>query len=270
MTTGDVIKYRRNQLGLTQKELSKKIGVSFQMIAKWEKLKDIDTMQFSTIKKLATALEMDVSYLLYPETIIDIVLSALRDACIQDDVFSASVDNAILVYIENNYDNYISNYISGFQFHENMYLHLNNLYTSSPFTSTEVEFINLFYWLFNSYYDIEERVCDIIRNDLGNSSTNASNPTNAQNNQICDKQLNILHDISFFSYTYGNIIKTFPTLNSLGIKKAAELLELVAKIPEYQEQNNKDEIDVVENILNVDSILFQENKNALCSTSNNK
>lgn len=36
MTVGERIKYRRQELGMTQEEMAKKMGVSFQLISRYE------------------------------------------------------------------------------------------------------------------------------------------------------------------------------------------------------------------------------------------
>ena len=51
---------RRVQLGLTQVELSKKTGISQQLISKIENDNDFNKYQFGTIKKLCECLTIDI------------------------------------------------------------------------------------------------------------------------------------------------------------------------------------------------------------------
>lgn len=51
---------RRVQLGLTQVELSKKTGISQQLISKIENDKYFNIYQFATLKKLCDYLQIDI------------------------------------------------------------------------------------------------------------------------------------------------------------------------------------------------------------------
>ena len=54
MTTGELIKQARQNSKMTQKELSEKVGVSYQMIQAWENNRR--NPKTETVKKIATAL----------------------------------------------------------------------------------------------------------------------------------------------------------------------------------------------------------------------
>ena len=54
---------RRVQLGLTQVELSKKTGISQQLISKIENDTSFESYQFYTIKKLCNFLKVDIKKL---------------------------------------------------------------------------------------------------------------------------------------------------------------------------------------------------------------
>jgi transcriptional regulator with XRE-family HTH domain len=58
------IKRIRKLRGLTQADLGNKIDVSPQMIAKWEKTADCSNTRYSTLQKLAIALDTDIANLL--------------------------------------------------------------------------------------------------------------------------------------------------------------------------------------------------------------
>jgi transcriptional regulator with XRE-family HTH domain len=65
MTFGQKIKYRRKQLNMSQRDLASKMCVSSAMVAKWELMETVETMQISTLRKIATALEWDIQHLLF-------------------------------------------------------------------------------------------------------------------------------------------------------------------------------------------------------------
>ena len=54
MTTGQRIQAARKSAGMTQKELGKRIGVSFQGIAQWEN--DLRKPKYETLQRIAEAL----------------------------------------------------------------------------------------------------------------------------------------------------------------------------------------------------------------------
>ncbi|BCJ92825.1 hypothetical protein acsn021_03940 [Anaerocolumna cellulosilytica] len=62
MSVGTNIKKFRKQKGLTQAELGKRLDVTQQMIGQFEN--DKNSPQMDTLKKIATALEIDISDLL--------------------------------------------------------------------------------------------------------------------------------------------------------------------------------------------------------------
>ena len=54
MTTGQRIKAARKKAGMTQKELGRRIGISFQGVAQWEN--DFRNPKYETLKRIAAAL----------------------------------------------------------------------------------------------------------------------------------------------------------------------------------------------------------------------
>lgn len=56
MTTGQRIKVARKNAGLTQKQLSKKLGIAYQTLAQWEN--DLRNPKLETIQKIANALNV--------------------------------------------------------------------------------------------------------------------------------------------------------------------------------------------------------------------
>ena len=66
MTTGQNIKAARKKVGLTQKELAQKLGLSFQSIAQWEN--DLRNPKLDTIKRIADALHVDWYDLIVPSS----------------------------------------------------------------------------------------------------------------------------------------------------------------------------------------------------------
>lgn len=65
MTTGQRIKAARKEAGLTQKELGKKIGVTYQTIAQWEN--DLRNPKQETVQRISNALDCDFYWLLWGE-----------------------------------------------------------------------------------------------------------------------------------------------------------------------------------------------------------
>ena len=61
MTTGQRIKTTRKNLGLTQKELAARIGVTYQTLAQWEN--DLRNPKYETLYRIAKELSVSVSYL---------------------------------------------------------------------------------------------------------------------------------------------------------------------------------------------------------------
>ncbi len=57
MTIGNEIKNARKKAGLTQKELGKRLGISYQTVAQWEN--DLRKPKFDTILRISKALEVD-------------------------------------------------------------------------------------------------------------------------------------------------------------------------------------------------------------------
>lgn len=66
MTTGELIKKARVHAGLTQKELSDRIGVSYQMIQAWENNRR--NPKIESLQKIAEALNIEVSEFLTDNT----------------------------------------------------------------------------------------------------------------------------------------------------------------------------------------------------------
>lgn len=62
MTTGQRIKAARKAVGITQKELGEKLGLSFQSIAQWEN--DLRKPKKETLWRIAKALNISLSLLL--------------------------------------------------------------------------------------------------------------------------------------------------------------------------------------------------------------
>lgn len=65
MTIGERIKEIRTEKGLTQKELSEKSGVSYQMIGQYEK--SDSNLQISTLLKIANALNVKITDIIYDD-----------------------------------------------------------------------------------------------------------------------------------------------------------------------------------------------------------
>lgn len=61
--TGDIIRKRRIELGMTQEELGDKLGLQKSAIAKYENGR-VENLKRSTIQKLAEVLEVSPSYLM--------------------------------------------------------------------------------------------------------------------------------------------------------------------------------------------------------------
>ena len=61
MTTGELIKERRTELGLSQRELGERLGVTGSMIGQYEN--GTRTPKFQTLCKIAAALETQVANL---------------------------------------------------------------------------------------------------------------------------------------------------------------------------------------------------------------
>ncbi len=59
---GDFVKLRREELGLDQVDLARRLGVNQQTVSKWEQAKAVPRPQ--RIRKLAEALRVDVSDLM--------------------------------------------------------------------------------------------------------------------------------------------------------------------------------------------------------------
>ena len=57
MTVGERIKYRRQELGMTQEEMAKKMGVSFQLISRYEN-NAVDTIHTKKLKQIADILDI--------------------------------------------------------------------------------------------------------------------------------------------------------------------------------------------------------------------
>lgn len=62
MTTGELIRNARQKAGITQAELARKLGISYQSIGQWER--NIRKPKPESLLKLAQALEISVSVLL--------------------------------------------------------------------------------------------------------------------------------------------------------------------------------------------------------------
>lgn len=60
MTTGDRIKEARKYRNLTQKELAKKLGISYQALAQWEN--DLRKPKPETLERIGDALKIDWTY----------------------------------------------------------------------------------------------------------------------------------------------------------------------------------------------------------------
>lgn len=57
MTTGELIKTARKRAGITQKELGKKLGLSYQSIAQWEN--NLRKPKMETLNRIAAALGIE-------------------------------------------------------------------------------------------------------------------------------------------------------------------------------------------------------------------
>lgn len=58
MTTGERIKLARKEAGLTQKELGKRLGITYQTVAQWEN--DLRNPKYDTLKRIADALNIHI------------------------------------------------------------------------------------------------------------------------------------------------------------------------------------------------------------------
>lgn len=65
MTVGSRIKSARKNAGLTQKQLGKCLGISYQTIAQWEN--NLRNPKYTTLRKIADALGVSTEYLLNGE-----------------------------------------------------------------------------------------------------------------------------------------------------------------------------------------------------------
>lgn len=75
MTTGEKIKKRRLELGLTLEDVSSYIGVSISTVSRWEK-DIIDNMKTDKIQKLSEILLVSVPYILGSSDEVEGVVSA--------------------------------------------------------------------------------------------------------------------------------------------------------------------------------------------------
>lgn len=75
MRTGELIKAQRKKRGLTQKELGKRLGVSYQTVAQWEN--NLRNPKIETLRKIADALECNISDLDCTKSIIAEVANAI-------------------------------------------------------------------------------------------------------------------------------------------------------------------------------------------------
>ena len=66
---GEMLRYRRQELGLTQKQLAESTGVTFQQIQKYEK--GINRMGVSRLSDFASCLDVPVSYFYEEEYLIN-------------------------------------------------------------------------------------------------------------------------------------------------------------------------------------------------------
>jgi len=65
MTRGQRIKAARKNVGLTQRELSEKLGIAYQTLAQWEN--DLRNPKYETLRRIADALGCDWLELVTPE-----------------------------------------------------------------------------------------------------------------------------------------------------------------------------------------------------------
>lgn len=65
MTTGERIKQARKQAGMTQKELAKKLGISYVGVSQWEN--NLRNPKQETIQRIADAIGCDFYWLLWGE-----------------------------------------------------------------------------------------------------------------------------------------------------------------------------------------------------------
>ncbi len=61
MTTGQLIKKVRQEVGITQQELAKRLGISYVGVSQWET--DKRNPKYDTLVRIAKALDIPVSYL---------------------------------------------------------------------------------------------------------------------------------------------------------------------------------------------------------------
>ena len=65
MTVGERIGAARNARGMTQRELGKRLGITYQSISQWEN--NLRNPKYTTLLKLAMTLDVSVLYLLLGE-----------------------------------------------------------------------------------------------------------------------------------------------------------------------------------------------------------
>ena len=79
MTVGEKIKEARKQVGLTQEQLSEKLGISRSAVAKWETDKGIPDVD--NLKILSGLLNVSIDYLLESFNITEISEKSRKRTC---------------------------------------------------------------------------------------------------------------------------------------------------------------------------------------------
>jgi transcriptional regulator with XRE-family HTH domain len=276
MQFGELIKQRRKTLGLTQKQLAERMGVSFQVISKWEQSATLDNIQVSTLRKISNALRLDIEEFLYFETVVYIIMLALYYACndIEINLLVRNFLNSDLTISQLSKDD--CEYIQSEMQYTSSNLGANLLALYKSIDYEEKIFNDMLLRMFEYNKTIQQAVCKqlqaytlqhsieqiLINSDktaqneylvkliINNCKPNKSNQgytmpinlvldyTSADSMEFLTDTNNNINDSSKF--VINSILHAVKNLNSLGQQKAIEQIELLAKIPEYQADKTKD------------------------------
>jgi transcriptional regulator with XRE-family HTH domain len=280
MQFGELVKQRRKKLGLTQKQLAQRMGVSFQVVSKWEQSATLDNIQVSTLRKLSNALRLDIETFLYVETIVYIIMLALHYACYDNEinllVFDFLKNDPIISQLSECERDLIQDEISYQNEKENFGTLL--LLTYQNRDDEEKIFSDMLLRMFKNNKTILQSVCrklqgytlqhsieqilinsdetarneylvEIIKNNCkpNTSSQGYTLPTNVIIEKFSDISMEFLTDTSnnkndLSVFVSNPILKAASKLNKEGQEKALEQIELLAQIPKYQANNNKTDV----------------------------
>jgi transcriptional regulator with XRE-family HTH domain len=264
MTLGEILKARRKELGLTQKELAGRMGVSFQMVSRWEQTATFDNTQLSSLLRLCNALNLNPQTFIIAPNVVSVISQGL--------FWSENIDIMIEHFFDSNgyYNNILENARQQKQYTipHNHGISWELSMNTSLFD--EVVCHNMFVCMLKNDSILKDKVCiglkEVTINNielmLSASDISAQSEylvelirENCQilsDNSICPK--NALTNVSLLKCVSGvpyalegskdsiksDMIKYYSSLNEKGQKKALEQIEMLSKIPEYQADNTSD------------------------------